>query len=231
MEMDQSMMLGVGILFLAFLLVIVCIALLQNRKTEDKESKKEAIVGDLKFSAMPADFNDWLICDGRSLDRVRYAELFEVLGTMYGNVDATTFNLPDCRGRVLGSVGQGTNLTLRAMGDYVGEETHTMTIPELVSHNHTGTTDNSGDHTHTHNAPGGQNHLGLTIADGTNTATTADPSQGEINVFTLPRTLNIDHAGTHNHTFTSNYTGSTQPFNIMQPTVFVGNVFIYAGCK
>lgn len=40
----------------------------------------------------------WLYCDGRSLDKSTYANLFFVLGTNYGGT-RTTFNLPDLRGR------------------------------------------------------------------------------------------------------------------------------------
>jgi len=41
----------------------------------------------------------------------------------------------------------------------------------------------------------GQGNLGLVIADGTNTATSTDPSVGEINVWTTPRALSINSTG------------------------------------
>jgi hypothetical protein len=37
----------------------------------------------------------WLECDGRALSRDEYPDLFERIGTVYGNGDgSTTFNIP-----------------------------------------------------------------------------------------------------------------------------------------
>lgn len=46
----------------------------------------------------------WLLCDGTSVDRVAYPDLFAVIGTNHGAVDGFTFNLPDYRGRFLRGV-------------------------------------------------------------------------------------------------------------------------------
>ena len=47
----------------------------------------------------------WLLCDGRAVSRTTYAGLFAVIGTTHGVGDAaTTFNLPDYRGRFLRGV-------------------------------------------------------------------------------------------------------------------------------
>ena len=54
--------------------------------------------------------SNWKICDGSAISRETYAELFDVIGTSYGEGDgSTTFNLPDKRGRV--SVGLDSNQT------------------------------------------------------------------------------------------------------------------------
>ena len=54
--------------------------------------------------------NGFIYCRGQEVSREDYAELFEVIGTTYGAGDgATTFNLPDLRGRV--PVGQGYDVT------------------------------------------------------------------------------------------------------------------------
>lgn len=43
----------------------------------------------------------WLLCDGSSVSRTTYANLFAVIGTTHGSGDgSTTFSLPDGRGRV-----------------------------------------------------------------------------------------------------------------------------------
>lgn len=45
--------------------------------------------------------------------------------------------LPRQLGRVLGIAGAGSGLTARSLGQYLGEETHILTIPEMPSHTHT----------------------------------------------------------------------------------------------
>lgn len=126
---------------------------------------KHALIGDYKWSARNSDFNGWLVCDGRSLSRDRYTSLFHILGTAFGANDATTFKLPDARGRTACAVGQGQGLTNRALGAYVGSETHTLTTNEIPGHTHTGTTVANGNH----------DHSGNTSTDGNHTHTVNDP--------------------------------------------------------
>lgn len=182
------------------------------------------LVGDLKWSIMTVDHQGWIACDGRSVSRQAYKELFNVIGTTFGSESATTFNLPDCRGRGLAAIGQGVGLTNRALGGIIGEETHALTIGELPAHSHSGTTVAEGEHTHTSNANGGS--LGLATANGFNTAISTDNSGGEMNIVTLPQALSINSNGSHTHAFTSGNTGLNQRFNVFQPTIFIGNVFI-----
>lgn len=79
----------------------------------------------------------WLLCDGSSLARVDYPNLFAAIGTVYGAPDGAHFSLPDLQGRVAIGVGSGSGLAPRALGDSFGEETHTLTIGELAAHDHT----------------------------------------------------------------------------------------------
>jgi len=53
-------------------------------------------------SAAPTGF---LMCDGSSVLRSTYADLFTAIGTTFGSVDGTHFTLPDMRGRVAAGVG------------------------------------------------------------------------------------------------------------------------------
>jgi microcystin-dependent protein len=171
-------------------------------------------IGDYKLSARISDKNGWLICDGRSVAITNYPELYDVIGTSFGSEDDGYFNLPDYRGRVIGGFGQGDGLTNRNIGDYIGAETHQLTVSELPSHNHTGTTASDGDHSHTvANVPYGTQSVdggGLTACDETTS------------------TVTTSTAGAHTHTFTSNNTGSNTPHNNMQPTLFGCNVLIFA---
>lgn len=159
----------------------------------------QAIIGDYKYSARSNDHLGWLVCNGRSLLRSEYPALFQVIGTSFGNTNTTDFYLPDFRGRVGGTVGQGSGLTNRLLGNSVGYETHTLTVNEMPSHDHGGTTStvNVGTSVQTISASGGG---GLTAAD---------------------------DGGTHNHTISAQ--GGGQAHNNMQPTLFGGYQFIFAG--
>lgn len=183
-------------------------------------------VGDYKWSAQSQDTNGWVLCDGRSLSRTDYQDLFATIGTAFGAADSTTFRLPDARGRIMAATGAGSQRTL---GSLVGAETVTLTTNELPAHTHTGTTNADGSHTHTTNATGG--NIGLIIANGLNTAGDTDSSAVEPNVWAPPQALTVDSAGSHTHTFTTGSTGNGQPVSIMQPTLYGGNLFIYAGPK
>lgn len=55
--------------------------------------------GQYGFFAMKNPKGRWLFCDGREISRADYPELFEAIGTTYGEGDGTTtFNIPDRRG-------------------------------------------------------------------------------------------------------------------------------------
>jgi microcystin-dependent protein len=173
----------------------------------------------------------FLLCDGSAVSRDTYSELFSVIGTSYGIGDgSTTFNVPDLKGKVIAGFNSGLSY-YNSIGKTGGNNTHAISIAEMPSHNHTGTTSTNGNHnhdgttstngnhnhngttstngshTHTSNAIGGQGNYGLAIADGTNTAESTDASGGELNVWTVPGALTINANGDHNHTYTTSTNG------------------------
>jgi len=83
--------------------------------------------------------SSWLPCDGASLLRIDYPDLFAVIGTTYGAADSSHFNIPDFQGRSGMGVGAGTGLSPRAIGSSLGEESHTLNTSELASHTHVDT--------------------------------------------------------------------------------------------
>lgn len=67
-------------------------------------------IGDYKFSAQQQDHDNWLICDGREIDREKYSELFSLLGTSFGSGNnETTFNLPDFRDKTIWGANNNLN--------------------------------------------------------------------------------------------------------------------------
>lgn len=67
----------------------------------------------------------WLICDGSAVARTTYADLFGVIGTLYGSGDgSSTFNLPDLRGRVpVGYAASGGHPDVSTIGGNEGQAT------------------------------------------------------------------------------------------------------------
>lgn len=92
----------------------------------------------------------WLVCDGSAVSRATYATLYSAIGTTYGSGDgATTFNLPDLRGRFpLGKADSGTGSTLGATGGALDHThtgpSHTHAITAAVNHTHTISADGTG---------------------------------------------------------------------------------------
>jgi len=101
----------------------------------------------------------FLLCDGTSYLRSSYTSLFAVIGTTYGSIDGSTFNVPDFRGRVPIGAGAGVGLSARSLGDKPGEEKHVLLSTELALHSHT-----AADSGHTHPGATAASHTHATGA-------------------------------------------------------------------
>ena len=78
----------------------------------------------------------WAFCNGQILPIAQNTALFSLLGTTFGGNGQTTFALPDLRGRVSNSSGQGPGLSSYDLGQVGGVESETMTINQMPAHNH-----------------------------------------------------------------------------------------------
>ena len=211
-----------SLFFVIFLAVLVIMAMYPKHHHKIHPFR----IGDVKYSTRTRDEDGWLICDGRSLNRQAYDDLFEIVGTSFGSVSSTTFNLPDMRGRIPGSVGSGSGLTNRHIGDLSGNEYMTLTLNELPAHNHDVT------------------DLGHSHGFRTYNDDFSNPNSGTPGGFvkdadpTIPSSIkvwNIDNQGVGVISaptgISINNKGSGNSFNLLQPTLFIGNMFIYAGHK
>jgi len=78
----------------------------------------------------------WVRLNGGSYLRSDYSDLFALIGTTYGAVDSTHFNVPDARARTIVNRGSPAGLTPREVGQSFGAETHVLTQGELAMHAH-----------------------------------------------------------------------------------------------
>ena len=78
----------------------------------------------------------WAFCNGQVLPISQNTALFALIGTIYGGDGRTTFALPDLRGRVAVSSGQGPGLSSYDVGQLGGAESVGLTENEMPAHNH-----------------------------------------------------------------------------------------------
>jgi microcystin-dependent protein len=124
---------------------------------------QEPLLGEIKW--VPYNFTPrgWADCNGQLLAISQNTALFSLLGTTFGGDGRTTFALPDMRGRVSVHVGQGPGLSSRDLGEVGGEETHTLTVAEIPSHDHSVSS-------HTHAIPALNVDVKASSADATTTS-------------------------------------------------------------
>lgn len=97
----------------------------------------EPFLGQIAFVPYNKAPNGWADCNGQLLSIAQNQALFSLLGTTYGGNGTTTFALPDMRGRVLISQGQGPGLSPYIIGEIGGAETVTLTTQQMPAHTHT----------------------------------------------------------------------------------------------
>ena len=79
---------------------------------------------------------NWAFCQGQLLAISQNTALFSILGTTYGGNGTTTFGLPDLRGRVPISQGQGNGLSNYVLGQKSGSEGASLLINQMPAHTH-----------------------------------------------------------------------------------------------
>jgi microcystin-dependent protein len=197
-------------------------------------------IGDTKMSALLNDHQGWLICDGRSLDKIVHKHLFDAIGYTFGG-SGSSFLLPDGRGRVAGAIGRSESNSLNPItferGDLCGNQLHQLDISEMPAHKHgsvdvTGNTNGngftgiSGEHDHggsTSGLIGGSSIVNSTE----NVYNSLSPLNAVVNAGEGTHDHAISSDGAHAHSIGS--TGGGAMHNNMQPTIFIGNLFIYSG--
>lgn len=88
------------------------------------------------YAGSTAPDSRFLVCDGSEVLQADYPALYALIGDTYGAAITNYFKLPDLRGRSISGVGTGAGLSAVSLGQAYGEESHTLTIDEIPSHNH-----------------------------------------------------------------------------------------------
>jgi len=179
----------------------------------------------------------WLACDGSTISRMAFNNLFKVIGTTFGSGNSNdTFTLPDMRGRLPIGTGTGTSLTARTLGTALGAETVTLAEANMTSHTHTNnsaTATQTSNHVHTgtsgtisvdHTHPWGRN-VGSSgsygLRDGAGRSANGTPNMQFTGTGHAHTTTTGTQSATHTHSFSNSYTGSGTPFDIIPPALVV----------
>lgn len=96
----------------------------------------DPFVGEIRLFGFPRIPIGWAACNGASLSIADNQILFTLIGTAFGGDGVTSFNVPDLRGRVPVSQGNGRGLTPRVLAQIGGEPQHTLRTAEMPSHSH-----------------------------------------------------------------------------------------------
>lgn len=214
-------------------------------------------VGDTKMSVQNNDHMGWLKCDGRFVSTKDFYFLFEMIGYSFGG-SGSQFQLPNAGGKVPAAVGTFTDSISTTktfvLGSTIGEYEHILSLTEMPSHNHgvsnilqssynnstsieftrisvnvstTGVYDSG----HTHGYVQTQNNnnsnaVSLTTSDNNSGAFAGTTGVGNAVIVDPSHRHSITDPG-HSHTLNS--AGGDQKHNNIQPTLPIGNMFIYSG--
>lgn len=199
--------------------------------------------GELKWiTGKHEDFGGWLLCDGRELLKSDYPTLFETIGHSFGVPTdvGTSFLLPDARGKVIG-MGNDTY----PIGTTHGSETvqilrdHLPDYSLWVGYESAGTPE--GTVTVNTNYPMGSSSYYVPYSnsswekdgggnvEGSGGNYPKQDNSGAVNSTNLGHNHTASFVGkelnTHNHAVWLD--GKEEPLPIMQPTLFIGNLFIH----
>lgn len=96
----------------------------------------EPFLGEIRLFPYTFAPRGWAFCQGQILGIAQNTALFSLLGTTYGGNGQTTFGLPDLRGRVAVSSGQGPGLSPYSLGQQGGTESVSLTQNQMPLHAH-----------------------------------------------------------------------------------------------
>ena len=188
---------------------------------DDSNSFTNNLIGDYKISAQNTSHDNWLLCDGSFLDPHDYPQLFDIISYSFGSqigyskgIMLHKFGLPNAMDRVIGVYGNNN-----VIGAVKGNEMISLNESNIPSHWHYLAYGDDGDECKGHPSSSSNEtykYLAEQCPDGSDLLDKKDDK------YQLKATNNLPNR------LRSSTFGNGQPINIMQPTVFIGNLFIYA---
>ena len=181
-----------------------------NVPTTRMSNSESYQVGDYKYSALSYNHGKWLLCDGSEVLRSEYSKLFLIYGSIYGTPTPTTFNLPDFRGKVPGAIS-----TTYPASTAIGSYQTSLTLNNIPTHYHF--VSNGGDAQGYYSSS--RPYLARSVYNSAGTGLLTNEN--------FEYQLRATASGPNY--FRSSSVGTDSSFSIMQPTLFGGHVFVFAG--
>merc|ERR1712176_344958 len=150
---------------------------------------------------------NWLKCDGSEVDLRVYPLLYDLIGTTFGTPSSQwMFKLPDASNKVMGILSDS-----RVLGQEVGSETITLSSSQMPSHWHYLANDNICDRQQS-----STRYMASSCSAGSGQLNSGDDKYQLKGRSNTPNTLR------------SGSSGSGSSVSVMQPTMYIGNLFIFA---
>lgn len=92
--------------------------------------------GEIRFVGFNFPPQNWMLCDGATLNISEYDTLYALIGTTYGGDGQQTFNLPDLRSRVPLHIGYSGSGNIYPIGERIGVEAVTLDRTQIAPHSH-----------------------------------------------------------------------------------------------
>jgi microcystin-dependent protein len=95
---------------ISMVLLVLVLLITSNRPMVMAQATTNPPVGSVMAWAGPINSipNNYMVCDGRELDRTQFSALFNVIGTTWGGTAVNKFKIPDLRGLFLRGVDGGS---------------------------------------------------------------------------------------------------------------------------
>lgn len=93
-------------------------------------------IGEIRLFAGNFAPKNWAFCNGQLVAISSNTALFSLIGTFYGGNGTTNYALPDLRGRVPLSQGQGPGLSNYVLGEQDGVDSVVLLSSNMPAHSH-----------------------------------------------------------------------------------------------